>query len=109
MFCMKCNIHTNFQGNIWKSFAVIAYTIIFEESKWRKVQSENVAMATIFVRIFRKLQKSYVGPLWRYCESIIRSYLHGFMCGTNIDRFALKLKKNVAMATIVATFPWKYI
>ena len=47
---MNPNIHTNFQRNMWKSFAVIAYGNIFEESKWGNVQSESVAMATIFVR-----------------------------------------------------------
>ena len=44
---MNPNIHTDFQRNIWKSLAVIAYTIISEESKQGKVQSESMAMATI--------------------------------------------------------------
>ena len=30
---MNPNIHTNFERNIQKSFAVIAYTIIFEENE----------------------------------------------------------------------------
>ena len=36
-----------------------------------------------------------------YCESMSRTYLHAFMQGRNIGRYAFKLvwKKMVAMAT----------
>ena len=68
---------TYFQGNMSNSFAVIAYTVTFKKEKMK--ESESIAFETIFVRVCRKLQRSDVGPLWRYCESMIRSYLHAFM------------------------------
>ena len=55
---MNTNMHTNFGRDVSNSVSVIAYIIL----KRVKVPSENVAMATIFARIFKKLQRSDVGP-----------------------------------------------
>ena len=80
---MDPNIDTNFQRNIWKSFAVIAYSIILEERKWGKVWSKNLQ------KIAEKLSWTFMKVLRKYDKELPSCFQV-----RNIGRNALKLKRK---------------
>ena len=77
IFSMNPNMHTKFEINIWNSFVFVAYIMIIEEGKWKKVHGET--MATFFIWNFRKLHRNGAGLYEGYCKSMTSTCLHAFM------------------------------
>ena len=67
---MNLNIHTNFQTKIWKS---LCYHF------WREQIGKSAKWKCCHGYIFFSEITENCRPLWRYCESMIRSYCYVYV------------------------------